>query len=153
LEAEMAKQRTGSDSVMARGRGSATRERLSLPIFTFLLVIAAATQSCSGYDCVEHSCAEYEGNTSPAGTMVSICQRSQGDCGEGCMGWRVLDTNGEKLSDCADSEPGNCRSFMEGDAREYCALGQTVGCGRGGTACSTSGDCCAGLVCTFNICG
>lgn len=127
--------------------------KLVRALFASLLVIASAASSCGGYDCVEHSCAEYSDSASAADTNVSICQHPQGDCGEGCMGWRVLDTDGNKISDCADSEPGNCKPFMEDDARNYCSLGHTVDCGQAGTTCASSGDCCAGLVCSLNICG
>jgi hypothetical protein len=125
--------------------------KLVAALFASLLVIPFAVSSCGGYDCVQHSCAEY--NPSAADINVSICQHPQGDCGEGCKGWRVLDTDGNKISDCADSEPGNCEPFMEDDARNYCTLGHTVGCGQAGTACTVSGDCCAGLFCSLNICG
>src|SRR5262245_56274716 len=101
--------------------------KLLYALFASALVIPSIVSSCGGYDCVEQSCASLVDGAS-ADTNVSICQHPQGDCGDGCTGWRVLDTNGNKISDCLDSEPGNCEPFMKTDAKNYCALGHVVEC-------------------------
>jgi hypothetical protein len=117
-----------------------------------LMAAAVLSTACGGYDCVDQTCADLTGDPSLAARKVSICHHPQGDC-QGCLGWKVLDSDGNKLADCQDSEPGNCEPFMTQDADDYCTLGAVVGCGKGGSTCETSGDCCAGLVCTVNTCG
>lgn len=42
---------------------------------------------------------------------------------------------------------------MEEDARNDCTIGHAVGCGKAGTTRTVSGGCCAGLFCSFDVCG
>lgn len=107
--------------------------------FSWMLCMTAALlPACESFDCVEYACSDLTPNPLVDAT-VSICDR-----GDGYV--RLDDETGEKIYECyCDVD------FMKTAAAKICSEGAV--CRKSGSFCETSGDCCAGLHCTFNVCG
>jgi hypothetical protein len=108
-------------------------------LFPFaLFATAALLPACVSYDCVEYACSDLTPNPLVDQT-VNICDR-----GDGYV--RLDDESGEELYECfCDVD------LMKSAAAKICSEGAV--CRKAGSFCETSGDCCAGHPCTFNVCG
>jgi hypothetical protein len=114
---------------------------ISPPMFTracTLLLFTIIASACSSFDCTPHKCQDLAPGSASTET-VNICDR-----GDGYV--RLDGEDGEEIYECYCDA-----AFMKDVAARHCATGAV--CGKGGAACATSGDCCAGRPCTFNICG
>ncbi|MCC6806651.1 MAG: hypothetical protein IT381_04450 [Deltaproteobacteria bacterium] len=106
----------------------------------FLATAAIPAASCGKgpLTCTKHECKSLTPNPIMSGA-VNICERPDGYV-------RLEDMAGTKLYECFCSV-----SSMKDSAAKICAEGAV--CRKAGSACSISGDCCAGLHCTVNTCG
>lgn len=112
---------------------------LSLFALAGLVVPLGGGAGCSSEECTELSCSELSGDSSN-GRVFTMCE----DAGEGYV--RLDDEDGEEVYECfCDTD------LMRDAAKRICTEGAV--CRKGGSACESSGDCCAGLVCTYNVCG
>jgi hypothetical protein len=104
-----------------------------------LVVPLGGGAGCSSEECSELSCSELSGDASN-GQVFTMCE----DAGEGYV--RLDDEDGEEVYECfCDTD------FMRDAAKRICTEGAV--CRKAGSACESSGDCCAGLHCTYNVCG
>lgn len=113
--------------------------RRPVPLRFLVPVTLAALPLCFG--CNSETCTPYEcANVDPANsTTLNICE---GDDDY----FRLDDEQGEEIYECFCDA-----SFMESVAHRICTEG--VVCRPSGSSCSSSGDCCAPLHCTYNVCG
>lgn len=86
--------------------------------------------ACTSFDCQPHAC---------PGREMNICDR-----GDGYV--RLEDGDGNKLYECFCTV-----DTMKGAAAKICTEGAV--CRKARSPCKSSGDCCAGLVCSVGVCG
>lgn len=91
---------------------------------------------CSTETCTPYSCASVEPTN---GATLQICEGDDDYI-------RLDDEEGNKVYECFCDV-----AFMQDVAHRICTEG--VVCRPSGSNCSSSGDCCAGLHCTYNVCG
>lgn len=112
---------------------------LSLLATVGLVVPLGGGAGCVNEECTELACSDLSGDASNA-RVLTMCE----DAGQGYV--RLDDEEGEEVYECFCDT-----GFMQTVAERICIEG--VVCRKSGSYCETSGDCCAGLHCTYNVCG